>query len=204
MTIRKLTMDEARAMDPIAPTTPRRRGRAPNLSPDEVTERLRAVGSHLTGAEPEVEPTVEAVPVDGGPKKKRKKSTSKKRVLEKLIDDSLEHIRSGSWEGAKPSILVGVYARGHYLTYGELMPTELEKEPEFLGACSAAAKVVRQLGDSVPRAYAFVKWSWERERERLAKNPERVFRMGWRIQFSSSLVNDYLAASNRKPGRRRG
>ncbi len=142
------------------------------------------------------EETVEAIPVSKAPST-RKKSTSKKRTLMGLIEEAGDRITRNDWKDAKPGVLVGAYARGHYLVHNKILPTELEKETEFLGACSAAARAARKLG-SVANGYALVKWTWERERDRLSRNPDKVFRMGWRIQFSDSTINDFLADRRRR------
>lgn len=126
----------------------------------------------------------------------------------KEIRDALEGAlgmrQSEDWSAAAPKHLVALYAQLHTHVYG-VEPMEVGDAREWGQACVAAARLLGMFDD--PRAcVAFVAWTWMREKAAIARqqNGSRR-RIGWRLQFSSSLVTDYRVdtASRQERGARR-
>jgi hypothetical protein len=132
---------------------------------------------------------------------------AQRRQLEKAVAEADANRVSGDWSAAKPAHLVGLYALAHRRIYG-VEPLELEAD--FLGAVSAAKKLVADAfeGDVV-RALDFVGWVWvgeeKRERERRSKDEKKNdYRITWRSQFvSRSHLTNYQIAVARERARKR-
>ncbi len=102
--------------------------------------------------------------------------------------------RTEEWAAAKPGVLVALYAKLHAHVYG-VLPAELDSPREWLQACRAAGLLVkRDFGGDAARAVDFMAWCWDREegRERWRREHGRDGgRIGWRLQFSRSLLSDW-------------
>lgn len=106
---------------------------------------------------------------------------------------------AGDWEGSTGATLVGLYCHCHDLVYG-VAPLELEPAQAFQAAQRSAATMLRdQFGGDADAAVDFVRWAWEREQAAVRRdtNPSRR-RLGWRLQFSLSLLTDYQVAMARR------
>lgn len=120
--------------------------------------------------------------------------------LERVMTDARARAKSGDWDGARAPTFVGLYAVCHEMVY-QVPPGELDVTMEFRGAARAALGLLNDVfqGDGAQFAH-FVKWSWTREKNRAtwaaSKNFDRK-RMGWRMQFSASLVTDYRIEAKR-------
>jgi len=121
-------------------------------------------------------------------KKPRRRSWTK--AARAVVEEARERLEARRWDGAEPRVLVGLYAVLHESVYG-VEPTEVLGDA-FPGACSAAGKLTREVGD-VARVVEFLRWTWSRERRReKARAPGEGFRIGWRLQFCArSLLTDW-------------
>lgn len=166
--------------------------RAP-VPPGDAGRRLRALQTRL--------PTADGSPPVLPP---RKPFTA---PLKALAD--LDALHAAKWSGAEARHLVALYAYLHEQVYG-VAADELVKAPlEWLGAVSAATKLLREeFGDQAPAAVEWVRWVWKREKagcDRRAKVGETSdFRIGWRYMFCRrGLLVDYrrAVASAKERGR---
>lgn len=112
----------------------------------------------------------------------------------------LEALNGSKWQRAEPRHLVALYAYLHGQVY-KVDPEELTRAPlEWLGAVSAATKLLREeFGDDPVAAVEWVRWVWQREKrgcERRAKVGETSdFRITWRYMFCRrGLLVDYRRA----------
>jgi hypothetical protein len=110
-------------------------------------------------------------------------------------------IDSREWKAARPRHLVALYVRMHEHVY-RTGPSELRGKT-WTAACLMAARLLeRELGGDVERMVDFIAWAWKREKRAHARGGDDRRRMGWRLQFSPSLVTDYRVylASDRRAG----
>lgn len=109
-----------------------------------------------------------------------------------------------AFDDARAEHMVGLYALLHTRVY-EVGPGELADAKVFLGARSAAGKMLRdEFGGRQLPMVEFIQWVWsrERQRERQRRGVDCQYRIGWRLQFQSRvLVTDYRVALARE-GRR--
>lgn len=157
------------------------------ISPTEARRRLRALRMRLPGP-------------DGLPPFQTTKSPAKPFQPPLRAAADLEALNGSKWQKAEPRHLVALYAYLHEQVYG-VAPEELTRAPlEWLGAVSAATKLLREeFGDDPVQAVEWVRWVWVREKrgcDRRAKVGETSdFRIGWRYMFCRrSLVVDYRRA----------
>lgn len=101
---------------------------------------------------------------------------------------------SRDWSGATPIHLVALYEWFHMTVY-EVEVSELAAVKECAAAVAAAARLLRdQFRDDVTSMASFMRWLWLREEEREQwRRSKRVGgkRIGWRLQFSASLVTEW-------------
>ncbi len=120
--------------------------------------------------------------------------------VEVAVDEAKRRAREGDWGDAKGSSMVGMYAMCHEMVY-EVVPLELGKDPAFKAASRCASNMLKKhFNGNAGAMAAFVKWAWEREKGRAkwAKDNQRDRnRMTWMIQFSESMLTDYLSNSRR-------
>jgi hypothetical protein len=110
---------------------------------------------------------------------------------------------SGEWQKADALHLVLLYAELHRQVYGADA-----LEIAAVKALTLAARAARNLADlyfegDYGAVVSFMRWSWKREQEReewRRANNREGGRLGWRLQFSASLVSDYRV-SERRTGR---
>lgn len=133
-----------------------------------------------------------------GPEKKKRRRTPSdaKRGLAEAISELVD-VLAGRRK-PEPKHLVGLYAHMHEAVYG-VVPEELRRPNEFMGATSAARKMTAEaFDDRIADAIEFMRWVWRRERDmtkwRRAKGVP-IRRVDWRRQFVfRDLVTDYRAA----------
>jgi hypothetical protein len=110
---------------------------------------------------------------------------------------------SGDWQRADALHLVLLYAELHRQVYGaDALEVVAAK------ALALAAKAARNLVESYfegdyGAAVSFMRWAWRRELEReewRRANNREGGRLGWRLQFSPSLVSDYRVSGQRRTG----
>jgi hypothetical protein len=105
-------------------------------------------------------------------------------------------MRTAKWSDAEPTHFVETFRAMHVLVYhvAALMPANERRKAERL-----AAETLREHFDNDSSTMAaFVYWTWERESTRAA-HPSNFHRpMGWRLQFSPSLVTDWRVAMKRQ------
>lgn len=112
------------------------------------------------------------------------------------MNDAKARARSGDWGGVGGSTLVGLYAMCHELVY-KVIPLELKKTGTFRAASRAASSMLKSHFEGEPdEMVSFIKWAWEREKGRAkwaVENQKDRNRMGWMVQFSESMLTDYLS-----------
>lgn len=107
------------------------------------------------------------------------------REVERMVD---EHC----WDGARGTHFVALHSMLHRRVYG-VDPGYGARE-RMLAAGAAARALGAEFGDDPAAMAEFVRWSWVREqgREKWRRaNGREGGRLGWRLQFSGSLVADY-------------
>lgn len=135
-------------------------------------------------------------------RKKGLRSTGKDEVLVAL-DEADRMRRDGSWDGARPRHLVALYVQLHMHVY-KVPPAELRGK-EWTAACLMASRLLaREFSGDASRLVEFISWTWRRERRAHAKGDGGRRRMGWRLQFSPSLVTDYRVELSRRRERAPG
>lgn len=92
-----------------------------------------------------------------------------------------------AWSDAEPREIVGLYSLLHSRVYG-VHPAELDG-PDYLGAVSAARRVIKEIGGAA--AFELVRWKWNQIEFRMQKGSDNGFRLGWRIQFSQATLVDF-------------
>lgn len=134
--------------------------------------------------------------------KKRKSSPSvDKKRRDKYMAEMNAMREEGEWENFRAGHLVALFAACHQHLYG-VMPSEAESSKDFALAMFAANRMLKAdfQGDST-KMVEFIRWSWNREsgREKWRRNNSNGGgRLGWRMQFSSSLMSDYKVDAVRK------
>jgi hypothetical protein len=126
----------------------------------------------------------------------RRRSRSKKLTdIETAVHDAEVRSRSGDWKGARAATFVGLYAQCHRMLYG-VLPLELEDPAQFRFAAKSANDMLALFDNDEDEFVEMIKWSWFRERRRVAISKERNEtrgRLGWRLQFSKTMFTDYRA-----------
>ena len=154
------------------------------LPPDGARRRLRALRKRL--------PAEDGAGTAHVPKRQQKPYQPPQRAIA-----DLEALNGSGWAAAEPRHLVALYAYLHGRVYG-VEPSELLGDPlAWLGAVSAATKLLREEFDgNAARAVEWVRWVWQREKrgcDRRANVGESSdFRISWRYMFCRrSLLVDY-------------
>lgn len=134
------------------------------------------------------------------PKVKRVKAKSMPPI-EVALDDAKRRAKSGDWEGSKGATFIGLYALCHEMVYG-VVPDELYEQQTFRAAAKFALKVLRdRFEDDADQCAAFMRWSWEREKRKhtwaQANGLDRN-RLGWKLQFATTMLTDYRVALSQK------
>lgn len=118
--------------------------------------------------------------------------------LEVALDGAMRRARTGYWEDAKSSVLVGLYAFCHKLVYG-IVPIELDQGREFIIATRLAKKLHHEaFADDTQRMVEFIRWSWEREKRVHAWAQSKMILdrrpMSYKAQFSRAKQTEYRVA----------
>jgi hypothetical protein len=133
-----------------------------------------------------------------GPERKKRKPTAS-RTKQNLaaaiaeLDDVLK-----KQHPAEPKHLVALYVRAHESVY-EVFPEELRTPTVYMGAVSAAKKLVADAFDGdIDATFAFMRWVWQEERGLTKWKRAKgivIKRVEWRKQFVyRDLVTDYRTA----------
>lgn len=138
--------------------------------------------------------------VAGAPKKRAQKKGPKACAAqhEAARKEAERYAEARAWSTAAGRQFVGLYSLLHERVYG-VRPDELDS-PAFFAAVAAAERAIRTLG--IPdKVFEFVRWTWRREEAREQKRRDQsdgnAFRIGWRLQFSPSMVTDFRVAQER-------
>ena len=128
----------------------------------------------------------------GFSKKKRRKNP---KVLFEKAKNELVEVEQGQRDPKAPHF-VALYAKLHEHVYG-VAPTELE-DVAWFAACKEADRIFNEFQNSKLLMFDFMRWVWRRERaaekRRKADGVETSRRIGWRLQFSRTLVTDFRVA----------
>jgi hypothetical protein len=120
---------------------------------------------------------------------------------ERATHDAKVRAESGEWDGAKASTILGLYSMCHKIAYG-CSPGELDDKVAFTNATRHVQRMMQDhFGGEASRMVGFVKWVWAREKVRVDAGRAST-RLGWRLQFSSSILTDYKAAAHMHSKRR--
>jgi hypothetical protein len=135
------------------------------------------------------------------PKSRRRSGPPRAResAIEAAREKSEAMAKSGDWAGATAVHLVALYAFLHREVY-EVEPLELDAKSWWLAERSAAGLLAKYFEGDVAMAVSFMRWVWGREIERekwRRENGRDGQRIGWRLQFSASLVTDYRTSGRR-------
>jgi hypothetical protein len=99
------------------------------------------------------------------PRRPRKKKGPAPKLVARLEEEARGFAGRGEWAGAQPRHFVALFRVLHRLCYG-VDCADLAGGVEFLGAASAAGKMIReQFGGSNDAFAAYLRWAWRRERE---------------------------------------
>lgn len=105
-----------------------------------------------------------------------------------------EMLVANDFTKATPTVLVALYEWLHEQVYGA-RPVEIARRAVWKTVAFAAGKLVKnEFRDDVGAVVDFMRWCWDRERTRMARQqPERrMGRIGWRLQFvTGHLLTDY-------------
>ena len=120
------------------------------------------------------------------PKRERKKGPSV-AVVQKLEEEAKQVVEAGDWGALEPKHFAAIFSALHRSCYGVDDAQLSDGGLEFLGAASAAAKMIRTQFDEDKCAFAaYVRWAWRREhdteqwRRQNAVNGKSI---GWRQMF---------------------
>jgi hypothetical protein len=108
-------------------------------------------------------------------------------------DEMPRMARAGDWGDATGMHMVALYSFMHLEVYG-IEPLELDKKAWASGAKHALRCCEKFFGADYGALAEFMRWCWKREIERETwrkANHRDGGRLGWRYQFSASLVSDY-------------
>jgi hypothetical protein len=122
------------------------------------------------------------------------------RSIDEVRADAERMREAGDWSGATPRHLVALYETLYRVVYG-YRPTELSSAKGWTGPSAAATRLVaQQFGGSMQATIEFMRWAWQREEKRekwRRENRRDGGRLGWRLQFGDSLVDEYRIAQAR-------
>lgn len=140
---------------------------------------------------------------DWAPPKERTKAKPDvpKKKRQQYAEEAERMRQDADWSQAENGHLVALYIACHEHCYG-VRPTELDSGKEFAQARFAVDRLAKkEFRGSRQELVAFMRWAWAREegREKWRRREGREGgRLGWRIQFSSSLISDFLLDRERR------
>lgn len=161
-------------------------------------EYLRLRGGDNTGVISEVgAAALDEFVRDRPARKPRSVNGSAERQLFRAREECEVLAKGGEWVGAAPRHFVALYADLHEKVY-ETRAAEVGRKKDFLGACSAAGRLLREEFGGENRAFAdYMRWVWRREREREKRRTNGDGRrITWQLMFASrALLTDYRVAT---------
>lgn len=134
------------------------------------------------------------------PPQKDRRPYRSKDTIARVKAKMEEMAASGDWSGASGTHLVALYAWLHAQVYG-VENAELDGRQWALAAQAAGRMVANHFADDYGSAVVFLRWAWKREQGReqwRRENHKDGGRIGWRLQFSGSIVTDYRVDSARR------
>ncbi len=144
---------------------------------------------------------------EGKPKAKTGRRAMSRATVAGLVMAANAMRVSKDWSRATPGHLVALWAWCHEQVYG-VAPEEAGSPAQFGRACMRAGQLVKaSFGGNVAQAVEFMRWSWAREKRRHAwrvREGQELRRVGWALQFSSTLVGDWrveTAGRSKIPGK---
>lgn len=165
----------------------------------EITRTLRIVRVARVIKQP-TQPQQASPPVDLladflGPEKKSKSKSANQAGSRRRahIADVAQRVESKDWNDAGPRHLVALYWFCHTKVYGT-EPKELDTAAAWTRAMMFAGKLVREeFEGDVQLAIRFMRWTWNREKEREAWRRQNR-RSGGRITWQQQFVHRYLVS----------
>lgn len=137
-------------------------------------------------------------------KKRRAAPTTTKQAREKFCTEAEQFRKDGAWEKFTPGHFVALYGICHERVYG-CWPAELTQGAVFSLAKFAAVRILKhEFDDNVGAMRAFITWTWMREQRNeqwRRDNQKEGRRIGWKLQFSPTLVSDFRVDLSRKARR---
>lgn len=128
------------------------------------------------------------------PRGRGKPGVKKKTAFEKSVDVATKRAKIGNWFNSTGEDFVGLYGICYKLVYGRL-PTDINTQKEFKDIVKLATMIYDTYFRNDPDSFVeFVKWTWEREMQRIEYSFKKGFtknRLIARYQFSRSYVEDY-------------
>jgi hypothetical protein len=113
--------------------------------------------------------------------------------VEKAREQMRAMAESADWSAATGTHLVALYEWLHQEVYG-VATAELDAKSWAYAAQMAGKMVVDCFGGDYGAAVVFLRWAWKREQRTEAwrrENNKPGRRIGWRLNFSGTLVTDY-------------
>lgn len=157
---------------------------APKQVPPQSAKQIRAAESVAAFAAPAV------ARLERPRRSFRGSSTA---AVDRAKEETARFLDAGDWSQARGTHLVALYAWLHEKVYG-VETAELDGK-SWAAAASMAQRMVDSYFDrSFEKAVAFMHWTWRREQERdkwARANGRSRGRVGWRLQFSGTIVTDY-------------
>lgn len=138
------------------------------------------------------------------PKRKKGLRSAPRSDVASSIAEADQMRGANDFTAARPRHFVGLYSLFHNHVYG-VVPGELTGKA-WTAACLMAARILdREFAGDLNRFVSFIAWTWRREKRAHARATGDRRRMGWRLQFSPSLVTDYRVELARdRDGQRTG
>jgi hypothetical protein len=128
-----------------------------------------------------------------GRKKPDKSRHFRPAQMEMATKEVREFMGTGEWGTATPRHFLALFELLHSDVYGA--PYESNAVDRSRAAMMAGKILHGQFGGEPWRMADFLSWCWSRERKqekwRLANGREGGRRVGWQLQFSLGMVNDY-------------
>lgn len=162
---------------------------APKSSPPEFSP-----GEPPSAAQRTAAASLEAMVASKMDRRARPRSfRASKPQIERAREGMERMTASGDWSEAVGAHLVALYEWLFLQVYG-VATAELDPKNRAIASAMAGRFVHEHFADDYGAAVMFMKWTWKREqgREQWAReNGKERGRVGWRLQWSGSIVTDY-------------
>ena len=102
-------------------------------------------------------------------------------------------MQTGEWGGAAGRHYVALYEISYEIVYG-IPSVEMDGGARAVAGVMAGAMLRKHFAGDEAAMAMFVRWTWEREAGRdkwRRENGRDGFRIGYRLQFGTSLLADY-------------